>query len=328
MHVTLLADHPSAVADALRAHGWDPELARETAGGVASAAFHVTGIDSAIIEAMLPVANRLGIQMISGPDWLLLIGPHSRLGAFARPWVQPEPVQPLAIAIGMTMPPPAATEWRHAHGVLSLERPHIMGIVNATPDSFSDGGVAFAAEDALRRAEVLVEEGATLLDIGGESTRPGAAPVPVDEEIRRVIPAIAAIARRFPEVPLSVDTVKHAVARAALEAGAAIVNDVTAGRHDPALTAEAGARGAGMLLSHSRGALAAIAALPEQEEPGLVPAVVRELREAWDAARAAGVIDDCVVLDPGSHFLLSELAGEFYEGFLFVAEGQIDHELD
>src|SRR5262245_35476503 len=90
MHVALLSSHPAAVAEALRGQGWEGQLANETAAGIASAAFLISGLDADVIEAMLPVAARLGIQLLSGGDWMVLVGPHSRLGAFARPWVQPE----------------------------------------------------------------------------------------------------------------------------------------------------------------------------------------------------------------------------------------------
>jgi dihydropteroate synthase len=243
------------------------------------------------------------MQMVSGADWLLLAGPHSSLGAFARPWLQPEAVRDLATAIGMAMASPQPTIWRHARGVIALDQPIIMGILNVTPDSFSDGGRATTVAAALRHAEQLMVGGATIIDVGGESTRPGAVMVSVEEELTRVIPVITALAHQSPDVLISVDTVKHQVARAALNAGAAIINDVTAGRHDPQLLEVAGQMGAGLVLSHSRGPLESIARIPEHSEPeDIVSSVVIELRTAWDTARVANVADDCVVLDPGLGF--------------------------
>src|SRR5690349_14979662 len=117
--------------------------------------------------------------------------------------------------------------WRHRSGSLTLDRPVIMGVLNVTPDSFSDGGDFAAAETALARAESLIAEGADLLDMGGESTRPGALPVPAEIELARVLPVLRLI-RSHLSVPLSIDTRKAVVARAAIEAGADIVNDVSA----------------------------------------------------------------------------------------------------
>lgn len=106
--------------------------------------------------------------------------------------------------------------------------PLLMGIINVTPDSFSDGGQCLRPEDAIARAETLVEEGAVLLDVGGESTRPGAEAVSDEEELRRVLPVVEILAQRLPRVPISVDTSKAGVARQCLEAGASLINDVTA----------------------------------------------------------------------------------------------------
>src|SRR5690606_17682667 len=126
------------------------------------------------------------------------------------------------------------------------------------PDSFSASSRATDVDAVLRRGEVLIAGGAAVLDIGGESTRPGSEPVGAGEEMSRGIPAIEALATRHPDAPSSIDTVNAAPARAAIDAGAAIINDVTAGRHDPALLAVAAESGAGMILSHSRGALGSL----------------------------------------------------------------------
>src|SRR5947209_3090931 len=136
-------------------------------------------------------------------------------------------------------------EWHLSDRVLRIEgRPLVMGIVNVTPDSFSDGGLYASVEAAVGHGLELVRQGADLLDIGGESTRPGAEPVPVEEELRRVLPAVKALAPLV-AVPLSVDTCKAPVARACLAAGAGIVNDVTALSGDPDMAAVARAAGAG-----------------------------------------------------------------------------------
>jgi dihydropteroate synthase len=278
-------------------------VCRLTASGLETSSFHVTGIASAMIEAMLPVANKLGLEMVTGEDWIILTGARSRLGAFARPWVQPDAVRDLAHAIGMAMPADLPMQWRHARGTLSLETPLLMGILNVTPDSFSDGGQAVTEAAILQRIEILRAGGAAVIDVGGESTAPGAPPVALDEELARVIPAIAAAVRAYPDLVISVDTVKHEVAKAALDAGAAIVNDVTAGRHDPELLTVASAHGAGVVLSHSRGEVGRLASYDAAEYSGDVQGgVTRELDAARAGALAAGIRMEQIVLDPGFGF--------------------------
>src|SRR5262249_38930173 len=138
------------------------------------------------------------------------------------------------------------------HAVFDGSRPYIVGILNVTPDSFSDGGRYAGTDAAVARAEEMAREGADWIDVGGESTRPGAEAVSAEEEARRVVPVIAALAKRT-HLPLSVDTYKSAVAAAALEAGAEIVNDISGGLLDPALMPVAARAGAAVVLGHLRG---------------------------------------------------------------------------
>jgi dihydropteroate synthase len=179
-----------------------------------------------------------------------------------------------------------------------------MGILNVTPDSFSDGGRFTGADRALARADELAEAGAAIIDVGGESTRPGRAePVPLEEELRRVVPVVEAIARARPEVVISVDTVKAAVARQALDRGAAIVNDVSAFRFDPALGPVCAAAGAGVVLMHSRGDLLEISSYAHADYGGdVVGRVLAELRESVAGATAAGVAAEAIAVDPGFGF--------------------------
>ncbi len=177
--------------------------------------------------------------------------------------------------------------------------PFLMGVVNATPDSFSDGGLALEPEAASSRALRLAEEGADLVDVGGESTRPGAPRVPLEEEIRRVVPVVERLRSRGFALPISVDTSKAAVARAALEAGAALVNDVT-GLADPALARLAAASGAPVVLMHMRGTPADMQSHAIYAD--VVAEVARELEEAIARAEAAGVPRDRTILDPGIGF--------------------------
>jgi dihydropteroate synthase len=192
---------------------------------------------------------------------------------------------------------PIATEWKVRGRVLSLARPLIMGIVNVTPDSFYDGGQHPTYGTALAHALRLVEEGADILDIGGESTRPGAADVTLDEELERVIPLVESLAREG--VPLSVDTSKPEVMRAAIGAGAAIINDVHALQLPGAVDAVA-ENDCGVVLMHMKGVPRTMQMAPRYED---VVAEVRVfLRERLGALEASGVLPERVALDPGFGF--------------------------
>ncbi|WP_242355507.1 MULTISPECIES: dihydropteroate synthase [unclassified Anaeromyxobacter] len=177
--------------------------------------------------------------------------------------------------------------------------PYLMGIVNATPDSFSDGGRFLDPDLAVAHAFRLAEEGADLVDLGGESTRPGAPPVPADEEQRRVVPVVAALRARGFALPISVDTTKATVARAALEAGADLVNDVS-GLADPALARVVAEAGVPVVLMHTRGTPAD---MQSRARYGDVAAEVRaELALVLRRAEAAGVDPEHTILDPGIGF--------------------------
>ncbi|MFW5947002.1 MAG: dihydropteroate synthase [Gemmatimonadota bacterium] len=178
-----------------------------------------------------------------------------------------------------------------------------MGILNVTPDSFWDGGRHAGLDAALRHAETLLAGGADLVDVGGESTRPGAEPVPEEEERARVVPLVRALVAEWPDLVVSVDTVKSSVARAALDAGAAVINDVSALRLDPGLGELCAGRGAGVVLMHSRGPVDRMASYQLADYGAdVVGEVVGELGDALERARAAGIDDDAVVLDPGLGF--------------------------
>jgi dihydropteroate synthase len=294
----------AAVRDALLSHGWEGDVASLTAGGLSIAGLHVYDVPQPTLEAMVPLAARLGLELVTGEDWLILAGPRARLGAFARPWVQPEPVRELAMAVGMALPADTPREWQHGRGAIRLDAPVIVGVVNVTPDSFSVSTRTTTATAVLERIDALRQGGATVVDVGGESTRPGAEPVPPDEERARVIPMIHAIVAGHPDLTVSVDTVHAATARAALDAGAAIVNDVTAGRHDPALLGVVASAGSGLVLSHSRGPLGALANIDPlvHDDGDVTGVVVRELDAARQLALQGGVDATRVVLDPGFGF--------------------------
>lgn len=193
--------------------------------------------------------------------------------------------------------------WRLRGRVLALDRPVVMGILNVTPDSFSDGGHFFSAESAVAHARRMVAEGADIIDVGGESTRPnGALAVDAREETRRVVPVIREIARVLPDAVISVDTVKASVAAAALEAGAHIVNDVSGFRLDPRMGEICAEMGAGVVLMHSRGSVSEMGAYLHASYQDVVREVLSELRERVTFARTDGVPSGAIAVDPGIGF--------------------------
>lgn len=181
-----------------------------------------------------------------------------------------------------------------------MTTPRVMGIVNVTPDSFSDGGLHLDADRAIAHGRRLVADGADVLDIGGESTRPGAARPPVDEELQRVVPVVTALAAEGAVV--SIDTMRAAVASAALSAGAQIVNDVSGGLADPDMLAVVAASDVTYVAMHWRAHAADMRSFTDYGPDGVVAVVRRELAERLDAITSAGVDPGRVVLDPGLGF--------------------------
>ena len=179
------------------------------------------------------------------------------------------------------------------------ERTLIMGILNVTPDSFSDGGQFNTLDAALAHAEQMMAEGADIIDVGGESTRPGGEPITVEEEIRRVVPVIEGLSRRS-DVPISVDTTKSEVAQVALDAGAAIVNDISALRFDFYVADAVARAGAGLVLMHSRGTPATMHRFPPVAD--IMHEVTHSLRASINMAERRGVKPESIVIDPGIGF--------------------------
>ena len=178
-------------------------------------------------------------------------------------------------------------------------RPLLMGVLNVTPDSFSDGGRSLDAEAAVAHGERLAAEGADLIDVGGESTRPGAQPVAAAEEQRRIYPVIARLAHRV-RIPISVDTSKASVAEAALDAGAALVNDVTALRGDPRMAGVVARARAAIILMHMRGTPQTMQRHPRYRD--VVAEVGAFLGEAAERAQARGIARERILVDPGLGF--------------------------
>ncbi len=194
--------------------------------------------------------------------------------------------------------------WTVRGRTVTLDHPLVMGIVNVTPDSFSDGGNYFSPSAALVHAAKLLAEGADILDIGGESTRPqGAESVSTDEEIRRVLPIVRTLATEHPEALISVDTVKSAVAEAAIQAGAHIVNDVSAMRLDGEMASVCARHEVGVVLMHSRGGVEDMASYVHADFVGdPLDEVLRELRERVDVALANDIPRERIAVDPGIGF--------------------------
>jgi dihydropteroate synthase len=185
-------------------------------------------------------------------------------------------------------------------GALALgARPLVMAILNVTPDSFAEPTPHVDPHASIERGLRMQADGADLVDVGGESTRPGARPVPAEEELARVVPVVKGLAAKL-RIPISIDTYKADVARAAIDAGASIVNDVSGLRYDPALARVVAASGAALVLMHTRGRPATMYA--EAEYTDLIGEVVAELRSSIACATAAGVPVDRLVVDPGVGF--------------------------
>jgi dihydropteroate synthase len=179
------------------------------------------------------------------------------------------------------------------------DRTHIMGVLNVTPDSFSDGGLFFQREKAIEQGLAMARDGADIIDIGGESTRPYSKSVASEEELERVIPVIEGLAGEI-EIPISIDTCKAEVARQALKAGASIINDISALRFDPGMASVAAEAGVPLILMHMKGTPNNM-----QDKPyyhNLIPEISAFLRAAMDRAEKEGVREDMIIVDPGIGF--------------------------
>jgi dihydropteroate synthase len=315
--VTALAAHtPEAVRAALAARGWESQPAWFAATGVAPLVVLIEDIAEDEREALVHWGTKSGADVLTGDGWALVAGATSRIAPLARSDRMPADLARLAPKLGRVLAgraePPR--RWAIRGGEIVLDQPAIIGIVNVTPDSFSDGGHLATVDMAIAHAEKLTADGCQLIDVGGESTRPGAGPVAVQDEIARVVPVITGLAKRGVG-PISVDTRQAEVARAALDAGAAVVNDVSALSYDAALAAVVAESQAGMILMHMRGTPATMDGLATYGD--VAAEVAQELGETAERAETAGIGRDRIVLDPGFGFaktaahnfrLLDELA--------------------
>ena len=183
--------------------------------------------------------------------------------------------------------------------LLPGDRTLIVGVLNVTPDSFSDGGRHFDASEAIGHALKMQDDGADIVEIGGESTRPGAKPVSVEEELARILPVLTGLGKSL-AVPISVDTCKSEIAQAALDLGASIINDVSALRFDPRIADVAGGAGAALVLMHMRGTPETMQQL--EPSPDIFAEIARDFETAITEAESRGVGRDRIILDPGIGF--------------------------
>ncbi len=259
-------------------------------------------IDPARLARELPD----GVTVLVAERALVIAGPTRQLLETARRWPEP-PGSLLADLLARYDHPPPRLAFADGACWELAGRVRLMGILNLTPDSFSDGGLCADPTAALARAETMVTEGADIIDLGGESTRPGAEPVDDAEEERRVLPVLSALRREFPAMRLSVDTRRAHLAHAALSEGADMINDVS-GLEDPEMTPIVAAAGCPLVVMHMRGT-------PQQMQKethydDLLTTIIDALREKTARAIAAGIEDDRLIVDPGVGFGKSALGNE------------------
>jgi len=307
----LTATHPAAVVDAMRRGGSAPaeiERWRSAADVLALAMENVRQEAAKALEKGMAASGGAAVPQPAAAKatdevGVLLIGSRQVFEALFQRLAEERPPLP---AIGQVI-----RESLEAYGRRRFEirmgprrltvgpKPAIMGVVNVTPDSFSDGGRFLNPQAAVEHAERLAEEGADIIDVGGESTRPGSRPVGEEEELGRVLPVVEALARRGP-MPISIDTRHARVAREAMAAGACLVNDVTALQGDPQMAPTVSETGAGVVLMHMQGEPKTMQNHPVYDN--LMADVCRFLRRGMHLAQEAGVPEDGVIIDPGFGF--------------------------
>ncbi len=304
MTVVPLPSRQPDVVRALAERGLDPVRADAAAQGLEPLVLVIDALPADARETVAQAAHDLGLECLTGEGWALLAGGAARFAGLIRPGftnLSGELVEEIGRFVRGVVE--GRSEWEMARGTVSLEQPVVVGILNVTPDSFSDGGQFLEPEPALRRAEQMLDDGAAIIDIGAESTRPGRPrPVPADEEWGRLEPVLMELARRFPSVPLTVDTVKAETARRALEAGAWAINDVSGLRLDAAVADVCAEQGAGLILMHSRGGITEMAGYDHASYDDLFGEVMQELQQSVSEAVARGVTRQAIVVDPGLGF--------------------------
>lgn len=293
-----------ALESEIRRLGCSTASTRAATRETTALALKLEGLPPEAVEELRSCVADCGGAMVADAQAtgnLILSGSEASLEALGTELTKHDRPQ-LARAITETVRKYRRTTFRmeHARGALALgERLAVMGILNVTPDSFSDGGQFIVKDQAIEHAVQMAEDGADLIDIGGESTRPGAEDVGIDAELKRVIPVIEAL---VPEigVPLSIDTTKAEVAEAALDAGASILNDVSAFRMDPRLARVAAERGAPIILMHMKGTPRTMQKDPTYDD--LLSEICAYLRESIQIGLEAGIDEEKIIIDPGIGF--------------------------
>ncbi|MGD8726621.1 MAG: dihydropteroate synthase, partial [Gemmatimonadales bacterium] len=301
--LSLISQNRAAVQEALGQRGLDVVHAEATARGVQPFVVLLEELSADARDRTAQVARERGVDFLTGDGWAVLCGGATALASLARTGqdLPPDVAAALGRALGAALETPR--QWAMGRGRIALDRPVLVGIVNVTPDSFSDGGRFLDPAAALRHAARLIEEGADMLDVGAESTRPGSPKkVPVEEEWARLVPVLEGLVHEFPDIPISVDTVKTATAARALGAGAWAINDVSGLRLDPDIARVCAEADAGLVLMHSRGGIADMASYDHARYGDLVREVQVELAAAVERASAKGVDASRLVVDPGLGF--------------------------
>ncbi len=295
---------PSAIRDALARRGLDPgraDIASRGLGPVALLFDAVSGEDRDLLDE---AARREGLECLTGDGWALISGSASALAGMIRPNALHVPAgtaEEIERLLQGTMD--LSVEWKTHRGHLSLQAPAVVGILNVTPDSFSDGGRYENPNDAIRHGEHMIEAGTDMIDIGAESTRPGVSDrLEPAEEWRRLEPVLSQLARQFPSVAISVDTVHSETGRRALASGAWALNDVSGLRFDAEIATVCAEFGAGLILMHSRGSFPEMATYQHAEYEDVVGSVLEELEHSVRVAEDRGVSRERIVIDPGLGF--------------------------
>ena len=276
--------------------------------GLALALEHLTAAEADCLERQMADAGGAAtvLPKARGADdeaEVVLTGDRRQFAGLVKRLEQAHPgTPPLGSEVARAIENHDRRRFRLRLGPHTLEvgpRPAVMGVLNVTPDSFSDGGRYLAPARAVARAERLVAEGADLVDVGGESTRPGSDPVPEEEELDRVMPVVETLASRLP-VPISIETRRARVAREAASAGASLINDVSGLQGDPEMPAAVAETGAGCLLMHMLGEPKTMQDRPRYDN--LMADIARHLRRGMQAALDAGVPENGIIVDPGIGF--------------------------
>ncbi len=302
--IPLASRSPATVRDALVRRGMDESRAAAASRGLSPVALILDSLETAERDALVASAHRQGVECLTGENWALLAGSTARLAGLTRSGFATLPDQ-MASDLGAFLRHASERphRWELARGSVPLDRPIVVGVLNVTPDSFSDGGQFLDPGAAVRHAAGMIASGADMLDLGAESTRPGRPdPVPAEEEWRRLSPVLSTIAARFPETPISIDTTKAETARRALDRGAWAINDVSGLRLDPGIAEVCARHGAGLILMHSRGPFAEMATYDHAHYDDVTIETMHELTDAVTRALEAGVRSEAIVVDPGLGF--------------------------